>query len=180
MEHEKEEDQLKFRKSRIAKLNGGVGIIHIGGYTGVEFTEKSDIIDDAQRGCFSALADGVIPGGGRALEYASRSVIQNKKANDDSYNLGALMVRMMCVAPFQKMAENAGYTEDKIKELRDGLRENNDAWNIYSFFDKKIVSSKSVHVYDPVKVTISALRNSSSVVGELITTKLFQVLKPFK
>ena len=56
-----------FILSRIASLTGGVGVIFVGGTTDIEQKELYDRVDDAVCAVRSALEEGVLPGGGKAL-----------------------------------------------------------------------------------------------------------------
>ena len=54
---------------------GGVSIIHVGGYNETEMNEKKDRVDDALNATKAALEEGIVPGGGSALLYASQHLI---------------------------------------------------------------------------------------------------------
>ena len=54
-------------KLDLAKLCGGVSIIHVGGYTETEMNEKKDRVDDALNATRAAIEEGIVPGGGAAL-----------------------------------------------------------------------------------------------------------------
>ena len=62
-----EREQLQ---NRLAKMVGGVSIIHVGGFTETEMKEKKDRVDDALNATKSAVEEGIVPGGGSALLYA--------------------------------------------------------------------------------------------------------------
>jgi chaperonin GroEL len=59
-----ETEQLQ---NRLAKMVGGVSIIHVGGLTETELREKKDRVDDALNATQAALEEGIVPGGGAAL-----------------------------------------------------------------------------------------------------------------
>ena len=54
-------------QERLAKMAGGVSIIHVGGYTETEMNEKKDRVDDALSATKAAIEEGIVPGGGAAL-----------------------------------------------------------------------------------------------------------------
>ncbi len=64
-------DQEKLQE-RLAKLAGGVAIIRVGAASEVEMIERKDRVDDALHATRAAVEEGVVPGGGTALLYASR------------------------------------------------------------------------------------------------------------
>merc|ERR1711862_943907 len=68
---EYEKDKLK---ERLAKLSGGVAVIKVGGASEVEVNEVKDRLDDALCATRAAIEEGIIPGGGAALVYASRKL----------------------------------------------------------------------------------------------------------
>ena len=49
---------------RLARLDGGVGVITVGANTEREAEERRDLVDDAFCACKAALAGGVVQGGG--------------------------------------------------------------------------------------------------------------------
>ncbi len=70
-------DQEKLQE-RLAKLVGGVAVIKVGGASEVEVNERKDRITDALNATRAAVAEGIVPGGGAALLYASRSLEELK------------------------------------------------------------------------------------------------------
>jgi chaperonin GroEL len=56
-----------FLLERIASLTGGIGVIYVGGNTDLEQKELYDRVDDAVCAVRSALEEGIVPGGGKAL-----------------------------------------------------------------------------------------------------------------
>src|SRR4029078_538811 len=54
-------------QERLAKLAGGVGIIHVGAATETEMKEKKARVEDALHATRAAVEEGIVPGGGVAL-----------------------------------------------------------------------------------------------------------------
>ncbi|MFR4222322.1 MAG: TCP-1/cpn60 chaperonin family protein [Akkermansia sp.] len=52
---------------RLAKLAGGVAVIHVGAATETEMKEKKARVDDALHATRAAVEEGIVPGGGVAL-----------------------------------------------------------------------------------------------------------------
>merc|ERR1719223_1066008 len=75
-EYEKEKLQ-----ERLAKLSGGVAMIKVGGSSEVEVNEKKDRVDDALNATRAAVEEGIVPGGGSALLYASQ-ILDNVQVGD--------------------------------------------------------------------------------------------------
>lgn len=58
-------------EKRLANLSGGIGVIHAGGASEVERINKKATIEDAILASKSAIAEGVVPGGGYTFLWAS-------------------------------------------------------------------------------------------------------------
>lgn len=151
---------------RLAKLVGGVAVIHVGGMTEVEVKEKKDRVDDALAATRAAVADGIIAGGGVALVRATRALEKLSGANTDQ-NVGIDIVRRALVAPCAQIAENAGTSGaivvGKVSEAKD--------YNFgYNAQTDEYVDMMAVGVIDPAKVVKTAILAASSTVGVLLTT----------
>src|SRR6202034_3804730 len=70
-------------QERLAKLAGGVAVIRVGGATEVEVKERKDRVDDALNATKAAVEEGIVPGGGTALLYASKNLRDLRGANED-------------------------------------------------------------------------------------------------
>src|SRR5690349_4112230 len=70
-------------QERLAKLAGGVAVIKVGGSTEIEVKERKDRVDDALHATRAAVEEGIVPGGGTALLYATRALEGLKGENDD-------------------------------------------------------------------------------------------------
>src|SRR5689334_10916069 len=70
-------------QERLAKLSGGVAVIRVGGGTEVEVKERKDRVDDAMHATRAAVEEGIVPGGGVALLYATKALAKVKAENDD-------------------------------------------------------------------------------------------------
>jgi chaperonin GroEL len=154
-------------QERLAKLAGGVAIIKVGGSTEVEVKERKDRVDDALHATRAAVEEGIVPGGGTALLYASRSLDALKGENDDQTR-GVAIVRSALQAPLRQIAENAGYDGGVVAgRLIDG-NDQNLGFNAQTERYENLVQSG---VIDPTKVVRSALQDAASVAGLLITTE---------
>ena len=99
-------------KERLAKLKGGVGVIKVGGGSEVEVGEIKDRVTDALCATKAALAEGIVPGGGTALLYAS-SDLNNLLAKSQNLTEGEIagikIVQNAIRIPLMKICENAGF-----------------------------------------------------------------------
>ena len=154
-------------QERLAKLAGGVAVIKVGGATEVEVKERKDRVDDALHATRAAVEEGIVPGGGTALLYATRSLAGMVGANDDQTR-GIDIVRKAIITPLRQIAENAGHdgavVSGKLIEQDDEQFGFNAATDVY----ENLVAAG---VIDPTKVVRTALQDAASVAGLLITTE---------
>ncbi|CAK0853118.1 unnamed protein product [Prorocentrum cordatum] len=101
---EYERDKLR---ERLAKLSGGVAVIKVGGASEVEVQEVKDRLNDALNATRAAVEEGIVPGGGTALLYASRALDGAEMANFDQ-NVGRDIVKQALRMPITTIVKNAG------------------------------------------------------------------------
>ena len=165
-----ETEQLQ---NRLAKLSGGVAIIHVGGNTEVEMKEKKDRVDDALHATRAAIEEGIVPGGGTALLYASSGL--------EVKSTGAAIVAQACAKPFNQILVNAGHEEVSAKIIADGMiNSGNDGWLGYDIKTENTVDMKEAGIIDPTKVVRLALENAASVAGTVLLTECTVVSEPEK
>jgi chaperonin GroEL len=154
-------------QERLAKLAGGVAIIKVGGSSEVEVKERKDRVDDALNATRAAVEEGIVPGGGTALLYASRALKDMKGANDDQTR-GIDIIRKALQAPLRQIAQNAGHDGAVVAgKLIDG-NDQNLGFNAQTEVYEDLVKAG---VIDPTKVVRSAIQDAASVAGLLITTE---------
>ena len=156
-------------QERLGKLIGGVAIINVGGNSDIEIKEKKDRLEDSLLATKAALADGIVVGGGMALYMASERVeVATDNANE---RLGEAIVREACKEPFIRILSNVGIDnwyavvlqiEDMSKDLK---------MPTYDAKSLKVVDALDAGILDPTKVVTTALKNSSSVAGTVLTTE---------
>ena len=157
-------------QERLAKFVGGVAIIHVGGNTETEMREKKDRVDDALHATKAAIEEGIIPGGGMALLYASKDL--------KSDSTGASIVKKACRKPFNQILVNAGYDNTQAEILSAQLVTANHSWNGYNIKTEEIVDMKEAGIIDPTKVARTALQNAASVAGTVLLTECTVVNEP--
>ena len=161
-------------QERLAKLAGGVAVIKVGGATEVEVKERKDRVDDALHATRAAVEEGIVPGGGTALLYATKALEGLKGANEDQTR-GIDIVRKAITAPCKQIAENAG--EDGAVVAGRLLDKNDETWGFNASTDT-YEDLKKAGVIDPTKVVRTALQDAASVAGLLITTEAAIADKP--
>jgi chaperonin GroEL len=161
-------------QERLAKLAGGVAIVKVGGATEVEVKENKDLVDDALNSTRAAVEEGIVPGGGVALLYASRALDKVKGENSDQ-DVGIDIVRRALKAPARIIVENAG--EDGSLVVGKLLEQKNTNWG-FDAQKEKYCDLVKAGIVDPAKVVRIALQDAASVAGLLITTEVMVAEKP--
>jgi chaperonin GroEL len=154
-------------QERLAKLAGGVAVIKVGGSTEVEVKERKDRVDDALHATRAAVEEGIVPGGGTALLYATRALEGLKGVNEDQTR-GIDIVRRALQAPVRQIAANAGHDGAVVSGK---LLEGNDPTMGFNAQTEVYENLVAAGVVDPTKVVRTALQDAASVAGLLITTE---------
>jgi chaperonin GroEL len=142
-------------------------VIKVGGATEIEVKERKDRVDDALHATRAAVEEGIVPGGGSALLYATKAIEGLKGANDDQTR-GIDIVRKALYAPVRQIAQNAGHDGAVISGK---LLEGNDPSQGFNAQTEKYVDLVKAGVIDPTKVVRTALQDAASVAALLITTE---------
>ena len=157
---------------RMSKLSGGVAILHIGAKSEVELKELQDRIEDSVNATKAAISDGVIAGGGVPLYRIAEEELMKEtfavNMENESELIGYKNVLYALQAPIYSILENAGIIDRD--EITEPIYQNDDKNYGYDVRNEKFGNMIELGIIDPVKVTITALENASSVVGTLITT----------
>ena len=160
-------------QERLAKLAGGVAIIHVGGYTETEMNEKKDRVEDALHATKAAVEEGIVPGGGIALLNARSACIESPYDN-----IGAHIVYEACGKPFEQILANAGWDDKRTINVDLKLTKKKGNWNGVDVKEGNIIDLKKEGIIDPTKVTRAALENAASVAGTVLLTECVVVNDP--
>jgi chaperonin GroEL len=163
-------------QERVAKLAGGVAVIRVGGATEVEVKERKDRVDDALNATKAAVEEGIVPGGGTALLYASK-VLKDLVGDNEDQTQGIAIVRRAIQYPIRVIVHNAGQEASIIVGK---LMEQKSNTYGYDAQGEKFVDFVEAGIVDPTKVVRVALQNAASVAGLLITTEAMITDRPKK
>lgn len=141
-----------FLEGRVARLTANVATIYVGGASAVERGEVKLRVDDAVCAAKTALAGGVVPGGGVCLRDIAQKL-----------NLGYL------ACPYGDLLENSDISGEKCAE---GCG--------YNLKTKQVCNMVENYLVDPAIVVREAVINSHSVVAKLITTQMALVFEDRK
>ncbi|HWR02570.1 MAG TPA: chaperonin GroEL, partial [Humidesulfovibrio sp.] len=158
-------DQEKLQE-RLAKIVGGVAVIHVGASTETEMKEKKARVEDALNATRAAVEEGIVPGGGVALVRCQKS-LDSVKPIDDDEQAGIDIIRRAIEVPLRSISANAGFegsiVVEKVKGGKDGYGFNAGTGEYEDLIKAGVI--------DPKKVTRIALQNAASVAGLLLTTE---------
>jgi chaperonin GroEL len=138
--------------------------------------ERKDRVDDALNATKAAVEEGIIPGGGTALLYASR-MLANLTGDNEDQTQGIAIVRRAIQYPIRIIVQNAGQEASIIVGK---LLEQKSANYGYDAQNEKYVDFIDAGIVDPTKVVRVALQNAASVAGLLITTEAMIADRPEK
>ena len=166
IEQTKSDDDREKLQERLAKLAGGVAVLHIGAPSEVEMKEKKDRVDDALSATRAAIAEGIVPGGGVAYIRCIPALRALKGANDDEQT-GIEIVLRAIEEPLRQISANAGVEGAVVvQKVSEGTGD-------YGY-NARTDTYENLHaagVIDPAKVTRVALENAASIAGMFLTTE---------
>ncbi len=166
-------DKKKLQE-RLAKLAGGVAVIHVGAATETEMKEKKDRVEDALNATRAAVEEGIVPGGG--IAYMRAVKVLEKVQFPGNEQLGVALVKRALEEPMRQIANNAGF-EGAIVVNRVMEGTGNFGFNAETGTYEDLVNAG---IMDPTKVTRFALQNAASVAGLFMTTEAMIADKPKK
>ena len=165
-ESDSDYDKEKLQE-RLAKLSGGVAVLNVGGASEVEVKEKKDRVEDAMNATRAAVEEGVVPGGGVALLYTKKILDSIKLSNPDQ-QVGINIIKKAIERPIRQIAKNAGVDGSII--VGKLLEQDNENYG-YNAQTGTFTDLVKDGIIDPTKVVLSAIQDSASVAGLLITAE---------
>ena len=153
-------------QERLAKLAGGVAVLHIGAPSEVEMKEKKDRVDDALSATRAAITEGIVPGGGVAYIRCVEKLADLTGVNADE-TTGIQIVRRAIEEPLRQIVANAGVEGAVVvQKVKDGKADFG-----YTARTDQYENLLAAGVIDPAKVTRVALENAASIAGMFLTTE---------
>jgi chaperonin GroEL len=161
-------------QERLAKMVGGVAVIHIGAATETEMKEKKARVEDALNATRAAVEEGIVPGGGVALIRCIAALDKVKATGEEKS--GVKILKRALEEPMRQIVNNAGLdgtvVVNKVMEGKDDF-----GFNAATEVYENLVAAG---VIDPTKVVRFAVQNAASVAGLMITTEAMIAEKPKK
>lgn len=163
-------------QERLAKMAGGVAVLHVGAATETEMKESKLRIEDALAATKAAVEEGTVAGGGVALINAIPAV---KALLDEDLEAdvktGVKIVLKAIEEPIRQIAANAGLEGSVII---DAIARSGKTGYGFDFAKEEYVDMFEAGILDPAKVTRSALQNAASVASMVLTTESLVADKP--
>ncbi|MCY4465695.1 MAG: hypothetical protein OXE46_09180 [Chloroflexi bacterium] len=111
----KDDDTSARLLGRLGRLNGGLATLYVGGIAEDEIRQRKDLAERSIRALRSAIAGGVIPGGGVALLDCRDWLLQEQPAHDELEARAAQQILAKAMeAPARQLLRNAGYDPSEI------------------------------------------------------------------
>jgi len=159
-------------EERLAKLVGGVAVVHVGAATETEMKEKKARVEDALHATRAAVEEGIVPGGGVAYLRALK-VLDNLKV-DAGEKFGVEIIRKALEEPIRWIAQNGGWEGSIVVNK---VREGQGAFG-FNAATGEYEDLLQAGVIDPTKVSRFALQNSASVASLMLTTEAMVAERP--
>jgi chaperonin GroEL len=153
-------------KERLARLAGGVAVVHVGAPSESEMKEKKGRIEDALHATRAAVEEGIVPGGGVALLRARVALDGLDRPGDERF--GVDIVRRALEQPLRQIVQNAGLDGAVVVER---VLEGVGAFG-FNAATEEYEDLISAGVVDPTKVVRVALQNAASVASLMLTTEV--------
>lgn len=161
-----EDDRYPIEK-RIARLTGGVAVIHVGAATETELKEKLDRVDDSVRATKSAIAEGIVAGGGTAFIRVASAILISPVGKESDFEKGQILIASILSKPLVQMAINAGVNAVDVYEKVLNER-GNFGYNTKTGYIEDLIESG---IIDSTKALRCALINAASISGMLLTSE---------
>ena len=161
-------------QERLAKLSGGVAVIHVGAATETEMKERKALVEDALHATRAAVEEGIVPGGGVALLRA-QGALNGLELERHDQQVGVQILRRALEEPLRQIAENAGAEGSIVVEHIRRHENTNWGYNAQTDTYEDLVKAG---VIDPTKVVRTALQNAASIAGLMLTTEAVVVEQP--
>jgi len=159
-------------EERLAKLVGGVAVVHVGAATETEMKEKKARVEDALHATRAAVEEGIVPGGGVAYLRALKALDTLKV--DAGEKFGVEIIRKALEEPIRWIAQNGGWEGSIVVNK---VREGQGAFG-FNAATGQYEDLLQAGVIDPTKVSRFALQNSASVASLMLTTEAMVAERP--
>jgi chaperonin GroEL len=166
-ESESDYDREKLQE-RLAKISGGVAVVHVGAASESELKSRKEAFDDAISATKAAIQEGIVPGGGLAyLKLMPAIEAAEAKTDDGDERTGLRILKRALESPARQLAENSGVDGGVVV---DKMRSGSGNFG-FDAAKGEYVDLVQAGIIDPTKVVRVALENAVSVAGVLLLTE---------
>jgi len=163
-------------QERLAKLSGGVAVIHAGAASEAAMKSVKEAFEDAINSTKAAIAEGIVPGAGLVLLRAAAAVEKEESKAEGDEKTGLRILRRALETPTRQLARNAGLDDGVVVE-----RMRTSQGNVGLDASRgTYVDLVEAGVVDATKVVRLALENAVSVAGILLLTEATMTEVPEK
>jgi chaperonin GroEL len=159
-------------QERLAKLVGGVAVIHVGAATETEMKEKKARVEDALHATRAAVEEGIVPGGGVAYLRCAKALDSVDAKGEERF--GVDIIRRAIEEPLRQITANGGWEGSIVVNK---VREGSGAFG-FNAASGEYEDLLKAGVIDPTKVSRTALQNAASVASLMLTTEAMIAEKP--
>jgi chaperonin GroEL len=154
-------------QERLAKPAGGVVMIRVGAPSEAEMKSRKEALDDAIAATKTAVAEGIVPGGGLALIRCIDAVAEEEAKCEGDERTGVQVLKRALEAPTRQIAENSVVDGVVVVARMVGGDGN------YGFdaARREYVDLVEAGIIDPTKVVRVGLENAVSVASLLLLTE---------
>lgn len=143
---------------RLAKLTSGVAVIRVGGHTEIEMKERKERVLDAVAATKAALEEGIVAGG--ETIYGNISSVLGK-------TFGEKILKEAIQKPFDLLMEHASINSGRMRLLLEISQNPKEGVDVMDGMNKDMFKAG---IIDPAKVSKEAIKNSTSVAIQVIST----------
>src|SRR3954463_11290 len=159
-------------QERLAKLVGGVAVIHVGAATETEMKEKQARVEDAVHATRAGVEEGIVPGGGVAYLRTLKALDSLKV--DAGEKFGVDIIRKALEEPIRQIVGNGGWEGSIVVNK---VREGEGAYG-FNAATGQYEDLLKAGVIDPTKVSRFALQNAASVASLMLSTEAMVAERP--
>jgi chaperonin GroEL len=151
-------------QERLARLTGGVAVVHVGAASETELKSRKEAIEDAINATKAAVAEGVVPGAGLSLLRAIAAVGAEAATCEGDERTGVLILQRALEAPTRQIAANSGVDPGVVVER---MRSTPGTVG-FDAATCRYVDLVDAGIVDPTKVVRVGLENAVSVASVLL------------
>ncbi|MEY4616349.1 MAG: 60 kDa chaperonin [Pseudomonadota bacterium] len=154
-------------RERIAKLAGGVAVIHVGAPTETEIKIKKEALDDSISATRAAAQEGIVAGGGLVFVRLSQELEHEEALATGDVKTGIGLLRRALEVPARQIAKNSN-ADDGVVVAEMKKNKGNFGFDGAS---GKFIDLVAAGIIDPTKVVRTALENAVSVASTLLLSE---------